>query len=191
MRRDERRLIADFNTICSKYPVLECQFNGFGSFPDAGVAKINVVPSHRMRQLRWDLICRLRGFCALNYKYDAKQDIYSPHVTIAMKLDSNKLREVMNYLRDKQPPRNHYYLARATLLKSGKILREYDFFLRQSLSRTQALNPIITAKTRSRIRQQIARKKRARFATQPMRILFNPFRLLKMAIHEFLKLFRH
>jgi 2'-5' RNA ligase len=181
-RQNENRLIADFNDVCSKYPAMEFQFNGFGSFPDNGVAIINITPPHRMRELRWDLICRIGKYCVLDSRLDGTQDYYIPHVTIANKLNQNQFEKVMNYLRRQQPPQKHYYLARATLLKESKILREYDFFLRRSLTRSQALSPVILAKTRARIRQQIAGKLKAKDVMRSS----NPFRRFGMAIRKFL-----
>lgn len=189
-KQDEKKLIADFNRVCSKYPAMEFQFNGFGTFSGNGVAKINIVAPDQMLKLRWDLICRLRGYCELDQTYDAKQDYYSPHVTIAMKLKQNQLAEVMRYLRGINPPHGHYYLARTTLLKHGKILREYDFFLRRSLNRIQALSPRILAQTRAAIKHKLDEKTKAQ-ATSPAKLIPpRPFGLFRTAIRKLLRFFK-
>ena len=157
-RRDERKLIGDFNSICSKYPLMEFQFWGFDSFTDNGAAIIKIIPPQRMIDLRWDLICRLREYCVLHPKYDATKNYYIPHVAVVLKLSPEKLGDVMGHLDSFEQPRKHYYMARATLLKNGKILREYDFVLRRSLARIEALNKRIEARTLAGIRETIDQK---------------------------------
>ncbi len=191
-KRDERRLIADFNEVCARYPAMEFQFNGFGhfdNFPANGVAKINIIPSEKMLELRWDLINRLRSYCDLDRNYDATRNFYTPHATIAMKLDRPQLTRVMNHLSRLEQPRKHYYLARATLLKNSRILSEYDFFLRKSLTRSQALSKRIQAMTQRKIRQQIKEKSymRESMAAQQKFTLFHPF---QRAFQKFISLFK-
>jgi hypothetical protein len=189
-RQYEKKLISDFISICSKYPITELQFDGFGKFLNSGdnnVAIIKVKPSKELYKLRWDMICRLRNYCQLAPTFDSKQDYYKPHITIAMNLNQNQLSRVMAYLGRRSKPRNHHYMARATLLKNGRILREYDFFLRRSLTRSQARNPIIRARTFAMIRKQINEKKRTTILNEIIRIIFYPFFLLKSAIQKLIK----
>jgi 2'-5' RNA ligase len=192
-RKDERRLIADFNHICAKYPAMESKFNGFGhfdNFPDNGVAKINIIPSEKMLELRWDLINQLRSYCALDRNYDASRNFYTPHATIAMKLNRQQLGRVMNQLARLEQPNKHYYLARATLLKNSKILSEYDFFLRKSLTRSQALSKRIQAMTQEKIRRQLKAKSYINGSNGRAQPTFNFFHSIKRAFQKFSSLFR-
>jgi 2'-5' RNA ligase len=154
--KDEKKLISTFKRVCANYENLEFRFNGFGCFHNTGVAKINIAHAEQMCRLRDDLIKNLRGFCCLDPKYDG--DDWSPHATIALKLHPKMLDEVMGYLKILNPDKKQYYISRATLLENGKILREYDFFLKRSLSRFQALNPLMLAKTQRKIREELASK---------------------------------
>jgi 2'-5' RNA ligase len=189
-RQYEKKLIYDFISICSNYSVMELQFNGFGSFPNYnanGVAKINVKPSKELLALRWDLISHLKNYCQLDRRFDAKKDYYSPHITIAMNLNQNQLSRVMTYLSHKNQPKNHHYMARATLLKNRRILREYDFFLKRPLTRSQALNPIIRSRTYAMIKKQINKKKRLSILNEIINIVFYPIILLKAVIQKLTK----
>jgi 2'-5' RNA ligase len=186
-RRDEKKLIYDFISICAQYPIMELQFDGFGNFPSSnsnGVAKINIKPSNELLELRWALISRLKSYCQLDRTYDTRKDYYSPHITIAMNLNQAQLTKVMSYLHQKEQPYKHHYLARATLLKNGKILREYDFFLKRALTRQEALSRKIEAETNLMIKQYQG-KKTYQPAIGPQR---SYLRSIKNAIQ---KLFRH
>ncbi len=180
-QKDEKRLIRNFISTCSKCPITELQFNGFDKFLNANsnnAAIIKVQPSKELYKLRWDLICSLRSFCRLDSEYDSKQNYYKPHVTLACNLDRNQLDAIMTYLSHRSQPYGHHYMARATLLKNGRILMEYDFFLRRSLTRSQALNPIIMSRTYLMIKKQINKKKRAKTINKLTRFISYPFRLL-------------
>jgi hypothetical protein len=187
-RRDERRLISDFNSICAKYPLMEFQFGGFGSFSDSGTAIIKVIPPPPMVDLRWDLICRLREYCVMHPKFDATRNNFSPHAAIALKLSSQKLGDVMDHLDKFEQPRKHYYLARATLLKNSRILSEYDFALRRSLTRRDALNKRVLGMTEAKIRHTINEKTRTETANRAIQKTSNPLRWLIKAVHRFLRL---
>ena len=178
-RRDERKLISRFVDVCSRYGHMEFKFEGFGNFANTGVAKINIQAPPEMHRLRWDLISQLRDFCRVNRVFDINRGDWSPHVTIAMKLNKAKLNEVMSCLRKSSPPQGHYYLARTTLLKRGRILSEYDFFLRRSLNRSEALNKKIMQQTLGSIGEAINEKRKFTFIQKVSRLLSLPIRLLK------------
>ncbi len=189
-RRDEKKLLHDFTSICSQYPVMELQFDGFGSFPcnnSNGVAKINIKPSQELLDLRWALISRLKSYCQLDRTYDTKKDYYSPHITIAMNLNQNQLNKVMSYLRQKDQPYNHHYLTRVTLLKNHKILAEYDFFLKRTLTRNEALSRRIEAETNTKIRKHLSKKIEGKSINQHTQSVVNPFKALIIRIKKLIK----
>jgi hypothetical protein len=189
-RRDEKKLLRDFTSICSHYPIMELQFDGFGSFPCSnsnGVAKINIKPSHELLELRWDLISRLKSYCQLDRIFDTKKDYYSPHITIAMNLNQDQLNRVMSYLRKKEQPHNRHYLTRVTLLKNHKILAEYDFFLKRTLTRNEALSRRIEAETNARIRNHLSKKIEEKSINQYKQSIDNPLKALIIKIKKLIK----
>ncbi|MFA6347151.1 MAG: 2'-5' RNA ligase family protein [Dehalococcoidales bacterium] len=186
-RQDEKKLLRDFSSICSQYPVMELQFDGFGSFPcnnSNGVAKINIKASQELLELRWDLISRLKSYCQLDRTWDAKKDYYCPHITIAMNLNQNQLNKVMSYLRHQKQPYNHHFITRVTLLKNHKLLSEYDFFLKRTLTRNEALSRTIEAETNTRIRRYLSKN---RTPKPDNKIKHSCFESLKNAIRKFIR----
>jgi hypothetical protein len=166
---------------------MELQFDGFGSFPcnsSSGVAKINIKPSHELLELRWALISRLKSYCQLDRTYDTKKDYYSPHITIAMNLNQCQLNRVMSYLGQKEQPYNHHYITRVTLLKNHKILSEYDFFLKRTLTRNEALSRTTEAETNARIRKYVNKN---RIPEPDGKIRYSCFQSLKNVIKRFIK----
>ncbi|MDV2989156.1 MAG: 2'-5' RNA ligase family protein [Dehalogenimonas sp.] len=164
-RRYEKRLISDFISICSKYPLMEFRFNGYGRFrnssarePAKDVAMVKIDVPESILAFRWDLICRLRDYCELHPKFDQKRNDYSPHATLALNLKPQTCDRIENKLRQLPPPQKHYYLARATLLKNSKILCEYDFALRKSLNRAEALDKRKMRQTLAVIGERIEEK---------------------------------
>lgn len=187
-RQEETRLITDFIKVCSKYELIQIKFDGWGSFEaqsNNGVAFVNIEIPQRMRDLRWDLVCRLKYYCNLDKEYDLKIGNFHPHATVAMKLSPLQLDRVNNYLKTQRPPKKHYYFARATLLKSGKILCEYDFALRRSLTRAEALDKRVMRQTFSVIGEQIADRNSNRNGTQyrnPRQVLMSRFKLRRVIL---------
>ena len=68
-------------------------------------------------------------------------------------------------------PKYSQIVIRVTLLKKGKILREYDFMQRRLLNRRQALNRHITRRSKTLLRQFMQGKhdpnRRIRRVTKP------------------------
>jgi hypothetical protein len=152
-------LISDFVEVCSQYKLTWFQFDGYGHFESTsnnGVAFVNIDMPPIIKNLRWELVRRLGDYCNLNREFDLKKENYRPHATVAMKLSPWQLRRVNSYLKTRRAPKKHYYFARATLLKNGKILREYDFALKRALNRSEALDKRIMRQTLNAIGESTA-----------------------------------
>ena len=126
---DERRLIGDFNRLCTKSPLMNFEVDGFSAFEDSKVIFLDVKPSKELDEFRWNLSQILKPYCQLR-QFDYERD-FAFHATIAMKLPEDKFLSLRNYIKEKSKLNFKHVMVRATLLKGGFILREYDFLLRR------------------------------------------------------------
>jgi|SRR3989344_2667813 len=146
---NERRLIADFSRICSKTELMKFKGNGFGTFDNNRVVFVNIGASEKLNEFRINLVENLRSYCNLQSQ-DKKKEIerFGYHSTLAMKLEQNEFNSIKNYIKNKSVPNFTQIVMRVTLLKNGRILREYDFLQRRLLNRRQALNKHITRRSK-------------------------------------------
>ena len=142
---NEARLIRDFTALCKSTPFCSFKVNGFGNFKDSRVVYIDIVPSQKLDEFRWNLAQKLRPYCTLR-DFDYKKD-FEYHATLAMKLDHQDFRSVKNHIEKQNSPKYRHFLIRVTLIKNQKILYEYDFLQRRLLNRTNALDRNVLAKT--------------------------------------------
>lgn len=142
---DEKRLIRDFNQLCSKSILMNFEIDSFSTFEDSKVVYLDIKPSKELEEFRWNLSQILKPYCELT-PYDIKRD-FSFHATIASHIPSHKFENVKNYIKNQQKINFKHVMVRATLLKRGIILREYDFLLRRPLVRRLAKNKRIYSKT--------------------------------------------
>jgi len=156
---NQGRLISDFKEICKKHPLIRFNISGFGSFERTKVVYVNINPSLEMIRFRKDLINRLKAYCVLK-STDINSFLglfkiareYSPHATIATKLDKNKFEKIKSYLNRKRKPNIRYTLTRVTLIKNKRILYEYDFLLKRLLNRREAKSKGLYSKTIERLK---------------------------------------
>jgi len=160
--RDESRLVRDFNDICDKTQLIKFNINSYGYFNSSKVVYINIEPSKEMVKFREDFISRLKRYCKLSstdiFSFLGIIKIikkYSPHATIAMKLDNRRFQKIKDYVSRKEESSREYIMARATLIKDRIILYEYDFLLRRLLNRAQAKSKQVYFETVEKIRQDI------------------------------------
>jgi len=154
--RNERRLISDFRSICSKQDSMRFTVRGYGTFDQTRVVYINVKPDEALKGFRDELVEQLKDYCSLStYDY---QDDYSPHITVAMKLRPHQYTPVKAYVNAKPAPEFRHHVLRVTLIKNSFILREYDFFLNSMLSRYEAKNVQVLSKTFDELKQKLESK---------------------------------
>jgi 2'-5' RNA ligase len=135
---DEKQLVKDFASHCAATPLCGFTVNGFGYFHDSRVVFIDINPSDKLKQFRWDLAQRLQRHCNLK-SYDYQEE-FAFHATLALHLGASDFIKVKRYIDSQPKPKYKHYLLRATLLRNGKILYEYDFLQRRLLSRNEALD---------------------------------------------------
>jgi 2'-5' RNA ligase len=153
--RDEDRLIRDFKLVCCCTGLIGYVIEGKGAFKDTGVIKLNVQPSKELINFRCELRDRLLKYCTLS-EWDIEEP-FKFHVTILNHVDQAKIKHIMqNFNFDK---RYSHRMLRATLLKNGKILYEYDFLLKKMLNQQEALNKQVLMKTMSTLKEGKAKKK--------------------------------
>jgi calcineurin-like phosphoesterase family protein/2'-5' RNA ligase len=137
---DERRLERAFEETCVNYGPMTFKFNGLGNFnrfERDKVLYVDIEPSEELVRLRAELVDRLSTFC----KIDMREGHWSPHATLAFKDIDRKFGRIQEYLQGIEfPPIKHYVLRTTLIGKGSKIVREFDFFQRRSLTRLEALN---------------------------------------------------
>jgi calcineurin-like phosphoesterase family protein/2'-5' RNA ligase len=134
---DEKRLKFDFWKFCSGREVMLYEADGFGSFDDTQVVKININPNEKLDKFRWELSNTLCEYCTFLKSYD-KERSFNFHATVAQPRSRFKFEAIRRYIKTKHTPRFTHVVMRITLLKNGLILGEYDFLLRRMLSRREA-----------------------------------------------------
>lgn len=146
----ERRLISDFARICSKTELMKFKGDGFGTFDNNRVVFVNIGAGEKLNEFRINLVNALRPYCNLQSQ-DKKneKDRFGYHSTLAMKLNQNEFNSIKNHIKNKPIPNFTQIVMRVTLLKDGRILREYDFLQRKLLNRRQALNKHITRRSKT------------------------------------------
>ncbi len=141
---DEKRLIGDFNRLCTKSPLMNFEIEGFSAFENSKVVFLDVKPSKELEEFRWNLSQTLKPYCQLK-SFDYEKE-FAFHATIAMKLPDDKFSKIRDYTKKSKLNFKHV-MVRATLLKDGIILREYDFLLRRPLVRRLAKDKGVYSRT--------------------------------------------
>lgn len=140
---DEARLIRDFESISRKFGLVRYVIEGIDTFPDTGVVYLDVQPSEELIVYRRELRDKLQKYCSL-CEYDFIEP-FEFHSTIAMRLSREKAKEIKKGTNHDK--RYSHRMLRATLLKNGKILCEYDYCLRRMLDRKKALSKQVLSET--------------------------------------------
>jgi len=150
----EKRLISDFARICSETRLMKFKLRGFGTFDSNRVVYVNIGASERFNDFRVKLCNIIRPYCKLK-PHDKREDKdrFGYHSTLAMKLSPDKFNKIKNYINSKPKPDYSQVVMRVTLLKGGRILREYDFIQRRLLNRSQSLNRHISRRSKTLLRQ--------------------------------------
>jgi 2'-5' RNA ligase len=138
---DPEKLIDDFTRICSDQKVIpKYDVGGFGFFNDSRVVFVTVTPDETLKQFRYRLTAAISPYSTLRDYDRVSADEFRFHATLAMKLDWLTFRRIQWYFRNQEPVIHRHHPIRATLLRNGKILCEYDFIQERMLTRAQALS---------------------------------------------------
>ncbi|MBU4069437.1 MAG: 2'-5' RNA ligase family protein [Nanoarchaeota archaeon] len=153
---NEKRLVSDFAKICSQTKLMKFKGKGFGTFDNNKVVFVNIVPDEKFNEFRIKLSQKLKEYCKLPAHNKRKEkEKFGYHSTLAMKLNANEFNSIKNYIKNKPAPDFTQRVMRVTLLKGGRILREYDFLQRRLLNRKQSLNKNITRRSKTLLKRFI------------------------------------
>jgi len=144
----EQRLISDFARICSETALMKFKGRGFGTFDSNKVVFVNIGPSDKLNNFRITLVQALKSYCSLQSQ-DKRTDNFGYHSTLAMNLNQKEFDLIKEHIKNKQAPDFTQIIMRVTLLKKGKILREYDFMQRRLFNRRQAKNKRVLTRSKS------------------------------------------
>lgn len=147
--KKEKWLISDFKKICSKQKTMTFSIEGTGVFPFF-VVFAKVKPDEELLAFRKKLLTKLRKYCNII----SVNRSFKPHTTIALRMGFFKFFSIWFFMKSKQKTIFTNHVMRATLLKDGKILFEYDFVNRKLLNRKQALSGKELSKTFKRLKNK-------------------------------------
>ncbi len=151
---DEKRLISDFGRLCSETPLMKFKGKGFGIFESNRVVFVNIVPNEILNEFRVNLSKTLKEYCRLpTHNKREEIDKFGYHSTLAMNLNPKEFMLIKKHIQDKSPPDFTQIVMRVTLLRNGKILREYDFLQRRLLNRKQALDRNLLRNSKSLLKE--------------------------------------
>lgn len=151
---NEGRLISDFARICSETKLMSFKGRGFGTFDSNRVVYVNIGASEALNEFRIRLVDALKSYCKLQSQDKRKdEERFAYHSTLAMNLSKEQFNRIKNYIQRKSSPHFEQKVMRISLLKRGKILREYDFMQNRLLNRRQALNKALTRKSKELLRR--------------------------------------
>ena len=154
---NEKKMISRVLKLCKEYDRIYFSIKGINYFnnPKNKVVYLDIVPSEDLKEFRFKLASILKKITKTKSKEDVKtKNQFSFHSTIAFKDIDYKLEKILNHLKRKNHPKIRQTLLRVTILKNGKILREYDFLLNKMLNRGQALSKNIFRETISKLKQE-------------------------------------
>ncbi|MEK6957523.1 MAG: 2'-5' RNA ligase family protein [archaeon] len=147
----ERELTLKFSSMCKRLDLVKYRLNGFDHFEDR-VVHVHIDPSTELIEFRKELAKSLIPVCIETKQYDYVDD-FKFHATLAFKDIEKKFDAIWDYLQTQETPLKEEYVLRITLLKRGRILKEYDLIQRRMLSRKEALNRGVWKETRGQLKK--------------------------------------
>ena len=154
---NEKKVVSEIQNVCRRYDRIYFSFKGFNYFnnPSNKVIYLDIAPSEELRIFREELSNKLRPITSTKSQEDKKnKEKFMFHSTIAFKDIDNKFNNIWNHINYKKKPNIRQTLLRATILKNGRILYEYDFLQKRLLNRKQALSKQVFQETIRRLKQR-------------------------------------
>lgn len=153
----EKDVLNTITTVVKNYERIHFKLKGFGEFHNK-VIYVNIEPSEELKNFRRELskeLISLRKYLIIKKvktinEYDYNKD-FAFHSTIAFKDIDKKFHKIFSYMKSKEEPNINQILLRITILKNGKILREYDFIQKKLLTREESLNKHVWKETITRL----------------------------------------
>lgn len=146
--KDEKKMVSTFVKTLSGYKLVPFRVKGFNYFNNLTnkVIYLDIEPSKRLVELRRNLAKSMLKVTKTRSTHDPKRKFYF-HATVAFKDIDRKFKNIWKYIKKQKEPEINQHLLRVTILKNGKILKEYDLVQERLLSRSEALNRDIWKKT--------------------------------------------
>jgi hypothetical protein len=135
---DEKRLVTDFVTLCSKTPFSSFEINTYAVSDASHAICIRVDPGAELVAFRKNLLQVITPYCTLQ-----KRDTQEPfvfHATVAKNVNLQKYSLIKKHAEEIKPQQFRHYVIRATVVKEQKFLCEYDFLTRSVLTQKEALD---------------------------------------------------
>ena len=136
--KDENRLVQTLFSLCRSKPIMYFFVDGFDVFEDKKVVFLKINPCKMLDDFRWELSKKLRLFCKLS-SYDIERK-FAFHTTVMKNIPEEKFELMKQYYTQESSIGFKQFMIRATLVKNGLILCEYDFLLKELLDRKKALD---------------------------------------------------
>ena len=150
--KNEKEMVSRVVSVVRKYFLVPFKFQGFGYFKENHVIFLNVKPSIKLKDLRYEIAQSLLDICKTQ-NHDKNVD-FRFHGTIAFKDIEEKFNDIWRYLKRREEPDINQYLLRVTILRNSKILYEYDLMQKRLLNRRQSLSKHYWKKTVSILKER-------------------------------------
>jgi len=142
---DEKKLVKEISNVAKHYDIIKFKLDGFDRFENR-VIYVKIVPSEELKQLRLDLVEKLRPFCKLS-EYDYDQD-FTFHATIVLHDIERKFDKISEFLKTWKIPEIELTVLRITVIgRNSRILCEYDLMQKKVLNRSESLDRDVFKKT--------------------------------------------
>lgn len=132
--------------IFDDFDVVPYRIDGFGSFRDKRVIYARVIPSEELRDLRREIVRRLKPITYNLPSYDSDK-WYDFHITLAYKDVGDQYRAILNYLKNEYDPDFEAYATRVSNLDGRSMMWEYDLPRGKVLSSREATSKSSWEKT--------------------------------------------
>jgi len=135
---DEKRLVTDFVTLCSKTPFCPFELNTYSVSDASHAVCIRVDPGAELVAFKKNLLQIIAPYCNLQ-KRDTEEPVVF-HATVVKNIKLQKYDLIKKHIEQFKPQQLRHYVIRATLEKEQQFLCEYDFLTRSVLTKKEALD---------------------------------------------------
>ncbi len=146
---NEKEMIKHFVSICRRFDLITFEITGFERIGEAVCLKIK--PSPELVNFRNSLVLELNHVCE-------SQNLDEPggfafRAVLPLASLQKKAGAIWKFLEAQKKPGIKQYLLRVSLIKKGRVLKEYDFIQRRILSKGEAASKPVLNQTMKRLKK--------------------------------------
>ena len=135
---DEKKLVTDFITLCSKTPFCSFEINSYAFSDATRTVCIRIDPGDKMNAFEINLLQAFESYSS--QEKEKSNEPYVFHATIVRNVNPQKYELIKKHAEQIKPLHFKHYVIRVTVTKEHKFLCEYDFLTRSVLTQKDALD---------------------------------------------------